>query len=138
MHYTVSIAHFLLSNINFYCAVRMHVYVVSHFYYCSGHFRWKWICECLFLLFVLYVLSFCLFTVVGEAIIQRSWDPINMFNPDTFLCLSQYRSWISNATSWGFFCVQLFVLLILVELLTPHWLNFLFWSLKPRKVDVTQ
>jgi hypothetical protein len=61
-----------------------------------------------------------------------------MFNPDTFLCLSQYRSWISNATSWVFFCVQLFVLLILVELLTPHWLNFLFWSLKPRKVDVTQ
>jgi hypothetical protein len=53
----VSITHFLLSNINFYCTV--HVYVVSHFYYCNGHFMLKWICECFFLLFVyIYVLQY--------------------------------------------------------------------------------
>ena len=104
-----------------------------------------------FLLFVyIYVLSFCLLTVVGEAIIQRSWDPINMFNPDTFLCLSQYRTWITNATScfFVFNCLRWEVVVCIVDIggiVDPHWLNFLFisylcvfWSLKPRKVDVTQ
>jgi hypothetical protein len=28
--------------------------------------------------------------------IDEGWDPINQFNPTTFLCLSQTRTWISN------------------------------------------
>jgi len=55
----------------------------------------------------------------------RVWDPINRFNPVTFLCLSQARAWISNVIiSFSFFqWVKvrgenwLFVLLILVELM---------------------
>jgi hypothetical protein len=39
----------------------------------------------------------------------EGWDPINRFNPATFLCLSQARTWISNVICWhscGLFCVQ--------------------------------
>ena len=53
----VSIAHFLLSNINFYCTV--HVYVVSHFYYCNSHFMWKRICEWFF--YCLFIYMYCPF-----------------------------------------------------------------------------
>ena len=35
------------------------------------------------------------------------WDPNNWFNPDTFLCISQVRTWISNAICHGLFYVQL-------------------------------
>jgi len=43
--------------------------------------------------------------VVGDSIIGRGgWDPIHQFNPATLLCLSQTRSWISNAIImvWSF------------------------------------
>jgi len=33
-------------------------------------------------------------------------NPINRFNPTTFLCLSQARSWIYNIICHGLFCVQ--------------------------------
>jgi len=38
----------------------------------------------------------------------KGWDPINRFNPATFLCLSQASTWISNVIchAWSF-CVQL-------------------------------
>jgi len=49
------------------------------------------------------------------------WDLINRFNPATFLCLYQARSWISNTICHGFFLCSviwhqrlLFVLLILI------------------------
>ena len=35
-------------------------------------------------------------------------DPINQFNPTSFLCLSQAKTWISNVISCGLFCLQLF------------------------------
>ena len=37
----------------------------------------------------------------------RIWDPIIRFNPATFLCLYQARTWISKVICHGpFFCVQ--------------------------------
>ena len=40
---------------------------------------------------LIYVLSF------GYLVIKRDgWDPINQFNPATFLCLSQARNWNPN------------------------------------------
>jgi hypothetical protein len=34
--------------------------------------------------------------------IDEGWDPINQFNPTTFLCLSQTRTWISNVVFFMF------------------------------------
>ena len=34
---------------------------------------------------------------------REIWGPINRFNPDAFLCLSQARTWISNAIWHGYF-----------------------------------
>ena len=36
---------------------------------------------------------------------EEGWDTINRFNPATFLCLSQARTWISNIICRGLFCV---------------------------------
>jgi hypothetical protein len=36
----------------------------------------------------------------------ESWDPINLFNLATFLCLSQAGIWISNIICHGLFCAQ--------------------------------
>jgi hypothetical protein len=65
----------------------------------------------------------------------EGWDPINRLNLTTFLCMSDARSWISNAI-----CLFLhsmvwderwfFVLMILVELLDHQCLNFLFITSK--------
>jgi len=41
--------------------------------------------------YVLYVLSWTI-QLSG----QGGWDPINRFNPATFVCLSHARIWISN------------------------------------------
>ena len=44
--------------------------------------------------------------VVRDLISKRGWlhwDIINRFTPATFLCLSQYRTWISNVTCRGLF-----------------------------------
>ena len=51
-------------------------------------------------------------------------NPINWFNPTTFVCLSPVRKWISNIICHGISCVQgvevkadFFILLIFMELL---------------------
>ena len=42
-----------------------------------------------------------------EAQLSRGgWDPINLFNPATCLCLSQARTWISNIICPGLVCVH--------------------------------
>jgi len=40
---------------------------------------------------------------------EGCWDPINWFNPTTFFCLSQAKTWISSVVHvcCGRFCVQL-------------------------------
>ena len=58
---------------------------------------------------------------VEDPIIRaEDWEPINQFNHDTFLCLSQARTWISNVIIVFFMLGErwMFVLLISVELLT--------------------
>ena len=35
----------------------------------------------------------------------KCWNPIKRFNPTTYLCLSQGRTYIFNAISWSFFDV---------------------------------
>jgi len=42
--------------------------------------------------------------VVGDPMIMEEvWYSINRFKPATFVCPSQARSWISNATLFNFF-----------------------------------
>lgn len=50
-----------------------------------GHIELKWIC-----------LSFSLFMFISVlSLLKWGWDTINLFNPVTFMCLSQARPWIS-------------------------------------------
>ena len=60
---------------------------------------------CFALLRPLFISLYCGHTVVGDPIIKREmvWDPINMFYTATFWCLSQTRTWISNAICHGLF-----------------------------------
>ena len=37
---------------------------------------------------------------------REDWDSLNRFNPATFLCLSQPRTWISTNICGSIFCVQ--------------------------------
>ena len=55
--------------------------------------------QCRFLFFV-YMLPLEIQLSRGQG-----WDPINWFNPTTFLCLSQARAWISNAISQSFLTI---------------------------------
>ena len=85
------------------------------------------------------------FGAVGDSVIKRGglvpleiqlsrggvWNPINGFNPTTFLCLSQTRTWISNVICHGLFCVQWVQLRqeVIVDIGGTddhHCLNFLF------------
>ena len=43
---------------------------------------------------------YCHWDVIDQ---RGGWDLINWFNPDTFLCLSLVRAWISNVTCRGLF-----------------------------------
>jgi hypothetical protein len=53
---------------------------------------------------------YCLFIFVLSLEIQLSgrdgWEPINMFNPVTLLCLSENRTWIYNAICCGVLCLM--------------------------------
>jgi hypothetical protein len=53
-----------------------------------------------------FFLLFYICITVGDPIINRGWYPINRFNPATFVCLSQARTWISNVICRGLFYVQ--------------------------------
>ena len=57
------------------------------------------------------------------------WEPINQFNPATYLCLSQARTWISIVICCGLFLCSVswdvrFV--DISEIVDHHCLNFLF------------
>ena len=87
----------------------------------------------------------CICIAVGDPVIKSKGgvglDPINHFNPATFLCLYQARTWIFDVIQkkimyrHGLSCIQLvkmkfkgdqlFILLALVQLLIIS-LNFLF------------
>ena len=63
---------------------------------------------------------------------REDWDYINQFNPATFLCLSQTRTWISNGIGHGLFYVQWLrwkVIVCLVDIggtVDHHCLNYVF------------
>ena len=64
----------------------------------------------------------------------NGWNHNNRFNNATFLCLSQYKTWISNVISCGFVCIQWVQLRweVIVRLVdidgidNHHCLSFLF------------
>jgi len=61
-------------------------------------FEWKRICAG-FLSVVLRCIA------VGDPVIKRGgWDPINRFNPATFVCLSHVWTSISSITCRGLLC----------------------------------
>ena len=77
----------------------------------------------------LFFFIVCIYALLLEIQLSKrreGLNAINIFNPSTFVCLSQARSWIFNVICRVFVqWVQLiFVLLILVELMT-----FLLFSL---------
>ena len=60
------------------------------------------------LFFFIIILNFVLMKQILEIQLSggRGWDHINRFYLATFLCLSQSRTWISNATCCGlYFCL---------------------------------
>ena len=64
--------------------------------------------------------------------LERDCGPINWFNPDAFLCLSQNRTWISNANWHGIYLCSLiwgerwlFVFFYIVGITDHHCLKFL-------------
>ena len=61
--------------------------------------------------------------------IDEGWDPINQFNPTTFLCLSQTRTWISNVVFFMFNILRQEVGVRFVDIdgiVDHHCLNFSF------------
>ena len=58
---------------------------------------------------------------------RGGWNPIKWLNPPYFLCLSQYKSWISNvlirSRSWG--DRWLFAFVDIGGIADPHYLDFL-------------
>jgi hypothetical protein len=56
-----------------------------------GLLEWKQICTCFFIGSLYYL--YCRWRSNYQD--GECWDPINLFNPATFLCLSQVRDWIS-------------------------------------------
>jgi hypothetical protein len=62
--------------------------------------------------------------------IDEGWDPINQFNPTTFLCLSQTRTWISNVVVFFMFNIlrqEVVVRFVDIDgIVDHHCLNFLF------------
>jgi hypothetical protein len=60
---------------------------------------------------------------------EEDWDPINWFDPTTFLCLSEARTWISNVICRGFVCVQwiqlrwevIFRFIYIIIWINCHW-----------------
>ena len=61
--------------------------------------------------------------------IDEGWDPINQFNPTTFLGLSQTRTWISNVVFFMFNILRQEVVVRFVDIdgiVDHHCLNFSF------------
>jgi hypothetical protein len=56
---------------------------------------------------------------------REGWNPINQFNPVTFLCLSHTRTWISIVTCCGLFCVQW------VKMRGECWFSWYWWNWWP-------
>ena len=48
----------------------------------------------------------CVFPLEIQLSRDYGWDPTNRFKLDTFVCLSQDKTWISNVTCRGIFSVQ--------------------------------
>ena len=75
-------------------------------------FEWKWVCACLFLFVLLLLtlntinLSPALWEILNYQE-KEGRDPINQFDPATFVCLFQARAWISNAICYGFFYLMI-------------------------------
>ena len=58
------------------------------------------------MIYIIYI--FFQFNILQIILHYLTWNSINQFNPATFMCLSQARTWISKVISHGLFCVQWF------------------------------
>ena len=69
--------------------------------------------------FIIYVLPLEIQLSRGEG-----WNPINWFNPTTYVCLSQAGTWISNVICRGLFLCSLISVKMRGDFLFCYWWNW--------------
>lgn len=71
---------------------------------------------------------FCI--VVRDSIVKsgEGWDPVHVFNPAPSLCMSQSRSWISDA-------ISLFVLGCLGRAVVVHFIDINDWNVEHHSLN---
>ena len=96
---------------------------VRHFFFCEYVLGNHMILYVIGTLYDLHDLHQILIEIEG-------WDPINQFNPTTFLCLSQTRTWISNVVVFFMFNIlrqEVVVRFVDIDgIVDHHCLNFSF------------